>query len=310
VTRAIVFNLDLSRSQERLAYSYSGARRFAYNWAIGVARENLETRSAERAAGVAEDDLTPAMSWSAYSLGRRSTQGKRRWRPGGARSPCTPCARGSPTRPQRWPTSKIRRRELDRADGWASPTQVPQPIRPLGELRRDQPPALVAPSRPPPHPAHAAPAQSGRRCSEKVGQPRLDAHHRVHPPALQLGRAETGPDPKGDHLSARRPLAGGLLRALSVVVDRFYPSSKTCSCCGAARAKLPLSTRVFECERCGASVDRDVNAARNIAREGARLLSEQSSEQLSVAGLRPETLNADPRSRQTRGAHAPMAAVA
>jgi hypothetical protein len=254
VTRAIVFNLDLSRSQERLAYSYSGARRFAYNWAIGVARENLETRSAERAAGVAEDDLTPAM--------------------------------------------------------WASPTQVPQPIRPLGELRRDQPPALVAPSRPPPHPAHAAPAQSGRRCSEKVGQPRLDANHRVHPPALQLGRAETGPDPKGDHLSAWRPLAGGLLRALSVVVDRFYPSSKTCSCCGAARAKLPLSTRVFECERCGASVDRDVNAARNIAREGARLLSEQSSEQLSVAGLRPETLNADPRSRQTRGAHAPMAAVA
>jgi putative transposase len=76
VTRAIVFNLDLSRSQERLAYSYSGARRFAYNWAIGVARENLETRSAERAAGVAEDDLTPAMSWSAYSLGKASNAGK------------------------------------------------------------------------------------------------------------------------------------------------------------------------------------------------------------------------------------------
>ncbi len=70
MTRAVVFNLDLSRSQERLAYSYAGARRFAYNWAIDVVRENLETRSAERAADVAEGDLTPALSWSAYSLSK------------------------------------------------------------------------------------------------------------------------------------------------------------------------------------------------------------------------------------------------
>ena len=59
-----------------------------------------------------------------------------------------------------------------------------------------------------------------------------------------------------------------------VVVDRFYPSSKTCSYCAQAgvevvRAKLPLSARDFECDTCGASLDRDVNAARNIAREGA-----------------------------------------
>jgi putative transposase len=95
-----------------------------------------------------------------------------------------------------------------------------------------------------------------------------------------------------------------------VVIDRFYPSSKTCSCCGAVRAKLLLSTRVFECESCGASLDRDLNAARNIAREGARILSEQRSDQQYVAGLRPETQNADPSSQKTSGAHAPMAAVA
>jgi transposase len=76
------------------------------------------------------------------------------------------------------------------------------------------------------------------------------------------------------------------------------------------RAKLLLSTRVFECDTCGASLERDVNAARNIAREGARLLAEQSSDLQHVAGLRPETISADPRSQKTSGAHAPMAAVA
>jgi putative transposase len=94
-----------------------------------------------------------------------------------------------------------------------------------------------------------------------------------------------------------------------VALDRFYPSSKTCSSRGAVRAKLSLSTRVFECDSCNASLDRDVNAARNIAREGARLLAEHNN-RWSVAGLRPETQNADPRSQRTGGAHAPLAAAA
>ena len=99
-----------------------------------------------------------------------------------------------------------------------------------------------------------------------------------------------------------------------VVVGRFYPSSKTCSHCAeggveAVRATLPLSSRVFECDTCTTSLDRDVNAARNIAREGARLLLEQSRKQ-DVAGLRPETQNADPRPRKTGRAQAPPAAAA
>jgi len=53
---------------------------------------------------------------------------------------------------------------------------------------------------------------------------------------------------------------------------------------------MPLSMPVFECQSCGASLDRGVNAARNIAREGARLLAEQrSATEQHVAGLRPET---------------------
>ncbi|MDP9640380.1 putative transposase [Actinopolyspora lacussalsi] len=50
-----------------------------------------------------------------------------------------------------------------------------------------------------------------------------------------------------------------------VVADRWYPSSKTCSDCGAVKAKLRLSERVFTCESCGHTADRDHNAARNLA---------------------------------------------
>ena len=60
------------------------------------------------------------------------------------------------------------------------------------------------------------------------------------------------------------------------VIDRWYPSSKTCSACGAVKAKLSLSERVYRCDACGLSIDRDLNAAINI----------------KVAGSAPETLNA------------------
>jgi len=62
-----------------------------------------------------------------------------------------------------------------------------------------------------------------------------------------------------------------------VTADRFYPSSKKCSGCGAVKAKLPLSERTYTCERCGLVMDRDVNAARNL---------------LKLAGSGPESRNA------------------
>jgi putative transposase len=51
-----------------------------------------------------------------------------------------------------------------------------------------------------------------------------------------------------------------------VVADRFYPSSRTCSACGWAKAKLTLAERTFNCEGCGLRLDRDMNAARNLAK--------------------------------------------
>jgi putative transposase len=49
-----------------------------------------------------------------------------------------------------------------------------------------------------------------------------------------------------------------------IVADRWFPSSKTCSRCGAVKAKLPLSVRVFECDTCGLVLDRDANAGHNL----------------------------------------------
>ena len=77
--------------------------------------------------------------------------------------------------------------------------------------------------------------------------------------------------------------AGGVL----VQADTFYPSSKTCSGCGHVKAKLPLSERTYRCERCGLVLDRDENAARNLA-----ALLQTGARMDVVAGSGPETQNA------------------
>ncbi len=51
-----------------------------------------------------------------------------------------------------------------------------------------------------------------------------------------------------------------------ILADPFYPSSKTCSACGWVKAKLTLTERIFRCEACGWVLDRDLNAARNLAK--------------------------------------------
>ncbi|MFI6488946.1 IS607 family element RNA-guided endonuclease TnpB [Streptomyces sp. NPDC050564] len=50
-----------------------------------------------------------------------------------------------------------------------------------------------------------------------------------------------------------------------MAADRWFPSSKTCSGCGVVKAKLPLHVRTYECAACGLVIDRDDNAARNLA---------------------------------------------
>jgi putative transposase len=69
---------------------------------------------------------------------------------------------------------------------------------------------------------------------------------------------------------------GALLRQLDyksgwygsriVKAERWFPSSKTCSGCGAVKAKLHLAERTYKCDSCGLVIDRDLNAAVNLAR--------------------------------------------
>lgn len=58
-----------------------------------------------------------------------------------------------------------------------------------------------------------------------------------------------------------------------VLVDRFYPSSKTCSNCGYKKRDLKLNDRFWTCPKCGMNLDRDLNAAVNILHEGERITS-------------------------------------
>lgn len=49
-----------------------------------------------------------------------------------------------------------------------------------------------------------------------------------------------------------------------IQADRFYPSSKTCSCCGSIKKDLKLKDRVYVCDKCGLVIDRDKNASINL----------------------------------------------
>ena len=58
-----------------------------------------------------------------------------------------------------------------------------------------------------------------------------------------------------------------------IIADRFFPSSKLCSCCGSIKKDLKLSDRIYKCE-CGNVIDRDFQAALNLKRYGENVLKE------------------------------------
>lgn len=80
-----------------------------------------------------------------------------------------------------------------------------------------------------------------------------------------------------------------------VVADRFYPSSKTCSQCGSVKGNLTLGDRVYLCDACGHTQDRDLNAALNLRAWGVGFLAGGSPVPARGGDVRLGTSNqADP----------------
>ncbi|MBS3916120.1 MAG: transposase, partial [Sulfuritalea sp.] len=85
-----------------------------------------------------------------------------------------------------------------------------------------------------------------------------------------------------DYKAAQR---GGMV----VVADRWYPSSKTCSCCGHKLETLPLAVREWMCPDCGEHHDRDVNAATNLKNLAVSSTVSACGEEGSGLGRKPKT---------------------
>ena len=60
-----------------------------------------------------------------------------------------------------------------------------------------------------------------------------------------------------------------------IIADRFFPSSKMCSCCGHVKKDLKLSDRIYKCE-CGNIINRDFQASLNLKKYGENVLKQQS----------------------------------
>ncbi|NEP24446.1 RNA-guided endonuclease TnpB family protein [Moorena sp. SIO3I6] len=75
-----------------------------------------------------------------------------------------------------------------------------------------------------------------------------------------------------------------------VEIDRWFPSSKTCSNCHYRIKELPLDIRTWTCPSCGTHHDRDGNAAKNIRAEGIRMLSSSGTGEVNASGeeVRPK----------------------
>lgn len=126
-------------------------------------------------------------------------------------------------------------------------------------------------------------------CHEKVRNQRKDYHHKLSRKIADTYDAVAVEDLNMKGMSRCLKLGKGIMdngygmfrnmleyklkeRGKAFVkVDRFYPSSKTCSRCGKVKEHLELSERIYVCD-CGNRMDRDINAAINIREEGKRLL--------------------------------------
>ncbi len=93
-----------------------------------------------------------------------------------------------------------------------------------------------------------------------------------------------------------------------IEIDRFFPSSKKCSCCGHVVDELPLDVREWDCSSCGTHHDRDENAASNIRTEGIRIIAMDGGNPVpaSRACVRPDNRKVKGQRAMKLEAHPPL----
>lgn len=395
--RAYQFALEPTEQQADQLRSNCGGQRFAYNWGLNRVKANIAQRDAERSYGVAEDELTPSLNWSAYSLRKDWNQAKHEAAPWWAENSKEAYASGlanlataltnwnsSKNGQRKGPKMRFPRFKSAKRSTWSAtfttgafglakqdrrhvklPTigtvRTHESTRKLArrieadtarllkatvshrrgrwfvslqaEVQRDQPQpattggtvgvdlgvkhlAVLSTGEHVPNPKHLDRAQrklsrlqrkaSRRRGPDKrsgqepsnrwrkaqrrvaqlhtqVSNARRDGLHQLSTRLVRQFDTIAVEDLNIAGMTRNRRLArhiadagmGELRRQLDyktnwngrnlVVADRWYPSSKTCSGCGVVKVKLRLSERTFQCDACGLSLDRDLNAARNLA---------------------------------------------
>ncbi|NKE60898.1 IS200/IS605 family element transposase accessory protein TnpB [Lentzea sp. PSKA42] len=427
VLQAYRFALDPTPQQQTDLRSHCGGQRFAYNWGLARIKENLDQRAAEKTYEIPDDQLTPARSWSAYSLRKDWNQAKHTvapWWSENSKEAYSSGLANLATALRNWHTSRTGRRrgpksrfprfkgkrgtlscrfttgtfgliesnrrhivlprigtvrthestrklarhvecgrarirsatvshrsgrwfcsfsvEITRADS-APPLPdtvvgvdlgvkslatlstgqvIPNPRHlevALRELRRLQRQAArrTGPDR------RTGQKPSNRWCKIKariakfnarIANARRDGLHKFTTGLVRRFGTVVLEDLNvagmmRNHCLARHILGvgmGELRRQITykttwfggrlVIADRWFPSSKTCSDCGAVKAKLPLRVRVFQCDECGLVLDRDLNAAHNLAALVDEAAGDTSS--ASCAGT-PNKPDGNPRQTRT-----------
>jgi putative transposase len=396
VIQAYRYALDPTAGQEAALRSHCGAQRFAFNWGLAVVTANLAQREAEHSYELSGDQLTPAMSWSAFSLRKQWNQAKddlAPWWPENSKEAYSSGLANLATALDNWKTSKngtragptirfprfkgkrramacrfstgsfglvngdrrhvrlprigvVRTHESTRklarhvergtarirsatvthqGGRWFCSFSVeidrqdPAPTRPASVVGVDlgvKSLAVLSTGEVIANPRHLEVAQRElrrlhRQAARRTGPDRRTRRQpsqrwqRTQARIAKLHTAVANARRDGLHqLSTRlvrahstivienlnvagmlrnrrlaRHIAGvgmGELRrqieyktgwagGTTHIADRWYPSSKTCSGCGAVKTKLGLSERVFRCEECPLVLDRDLNAAHNLA---------------------------------------------
>jgi putative transposase len=75
-----------------------------------------------------------------------------------------------------------------------------------------------------------------------------------------------------------------------VKIDRFFPSSKTCNCCGYINQNINLDMREWTCPSCHTKLDRDINASKNILKEGYKIISSGTDDYRRGDEIRPTSV--------------------